>query len=186
MVDDNLALLVGRVILAFGALDQALYGAISRLQMKRQQVLFREGGGFDMPEIDDRFRSRRKQFRLLCNDLKPDKSFMSRVDRHVDVICRLELPRAHLAHGLAYEREGRVHIHDHREIKKLQEAMARLMKRRPTREGVLALHEKHTDISYSADEMTKLAADIAEATATLVALEDEAWEAGDARQYAPR
>lgn len=91
-MDDHLALLVGRVILAWGRLDQQLHLFIIAMERAVGTPHLREG----------RFSERRKIFRRLCMQLtaEPD-TYKSAFDACAAQLVRLERMRGRIAHGMA-------------------------------------------------------------------------------------
>jgi hypothetical protein len=102
-MSDHLALLVGRVILAWGHLDQQLHVALRHLS-----------GSLNEPyQPDGRFNERRKMFRRLCVRMaNGDSAYTSKLDRFCGDLQKLERARGHIAHGLAVHEERGAHFHD--------------------------------------------------------------------------
>lgn len=91
-MDDHIALLVGRVILAWGELDQHLYLSLRELPRILGQPEVKEG----------RFFERRKLFRRYCVALAQDDPFAARLDRFLgQTLAGLETSRGQIAHGFA-------------------------------------------------------------------------------------
>lgn len=91
-MSDRLALSVGKIILAWGRLDQTLHLAIKGIE---------HALGEDF-SIEGRFSERRKIFRRLCAHLSNnDKQFLSGFDRTSAQLVRLERKRGRIAHGMS-------------------------------------------------------------------------------------
>ncbi len=104
-MDDRLALLVGRVILAWGLFDQQLHATIVSLEMALDEPHKKEG----------RFNERRKLFRRYAARLAPTQEFVSDLDRFCGQLQKLETLRGRIAHGWANEIEGGIEFYDHLE-----------------------------------------------------------------------
>ena len=100
-MDDALALLVGKVILASAKLDQTLWGQIGHLAVAKRDLDRTQGQiRTTAEETDDRFSRRLKHFRRLSLELAPNnQKLMSEIDRTLHEIKDIERIRAHLAHG---------------------------------------------------------------------------------------
>lgn len=108
-IDDRLALLIGRVILAFGNLDQQIYHSI--------QMLCASAG--TTPTADNRFAHRLKELRSLVRLLADnDRAFMSEFDTFQGELKDVEQKRADLAHGIPFPKVGSVEFYTNRNPQK--------------------------------------------------------------------
>lgn len=88
----RLSLAVGKIILAWGRLDQQLHFLIRAMERGLREPHSTEG----------RFSERRKIFRRLCMRLAiNDRDFERGLDRHLAQVVRLERKRGRIAHGFA-------------------------------------------------------------------------------------
>lgn len=93
-MDDHLPLAVGKIILAWGRLDQQLHLLIraSERRLKKE------------PSSEGRFTERRKIFRRLCMEVAGnDEAYERRLDRLLAQLVKLERKRGTIAHGYAGE-----------------------------------------------------------------------------------
>ena len=159
MVSDHLALLVGRIILTWGQLDQNLYSHISMLQKRAG----------DAAPIDTRFAKRKKHLRRLISLSDQNAPLLPRLDSVYHRLRILERNRAHVAHGACWGGDGEIKIHDAREIWDFNNALSAI-------EGPVKfpdyerLHKEHVDIVYSANELTRIAENIEEETENIVSI----------------
>jgi hypothetical protein len=108
-LDDGLALKIGRVILAFGNLDQQIYHAIKMLSASAGSI----------PVLDDRFKHRMRELRSLMQTLTGnDPAFMSEYDRFQDQVRNVEQRRADLAHGIPFHVSGGIQAYTNRNPQK--------------------------------------------------------------------
>jgi hypothetical protein len=102
MLDDHLALLVGRVILAWGLFDQQFHATIRSLEQALDEPQTSEG----------RFNERRKLFRRYCIRLIQNDKITADLDRFLGRLQKLERFRGRLAHGWVNEVDGGVECYD--------------------------------------------------------------------------
>lgn len=153
-MDDTIALLVGRVILAWGSLDQKVRNVAVTLQANRGQ---------DFEEPDDRFRHRLTLLRrLFARETGGDQSFLAEFDTLRNTIGELERKRAHLAHG--------IEIRDRRETNEYAKAFRELRKRGAGDKEFQALWKRHYSIQYSRADLVQLTDNITSATNQLARL----------------
>ena len=151
-MDDALALLVGKVILAYAKLDQTLWGQIGHLAVAKRDLDRAQGQiRTTTEEADDRFSRRLKHFRRLSSELTSNNQMlMSEIDRTLQEIRDIERIRAHLAHGWLSLSEDWISVLDHREGRDFFRAI---------REAdfisvdIDALHKRHIDINYRRDDI---------------------------------
>ncbi|HUB63662.1 MAG TPA: hypothetical protein VL996_04325, partial [Methylocella sp.] len=126
--EDYIALLIGRIIMGWGLIDQLIYSEILR---------------FHKLKIDDRFTHRLKHWRQLCVSVcQSDQTKISAIDRVMTKMKMDSLVRHHLAHGFALlfklGRRGvcpnrpNLHIYEYRETTKRLRANQEAFKRDPT------------------------------------------------------
>jgi hypothetical protein len=159
-MDDSLALLIGRVILAFGRLDQIVWIAVDTLETKRATQALRRGEakGFERTEIDRRFEHRLKHLRRLCvAHSGNDPTFMTRVDRTLQEVRVLERIRAHLAHGSVHGFLDGVEVDDEREMREHSQAWMTAVERGASAAELEGLWNKHLSIFYSSADLRSTA-----------------------------
>jgi hypothetical protein len=88
-MDDRLALLVGRVILAWGALDQQMHQCIYLVECGFRVEHTREG----------RFNQRRSLFRRYHVRLADEETYSRALDQFLTHLQKLETLRGQIAHG---------------------------------------------------------------------------------------
>jgi hypothetical protein len=120
--EDYIALLIGRVIMAWGLIDQLLFSAILRLESHKAPK-----PPFEI-QIDERFEHRLKCRKLCVETCQNDHTKMTRVDRVLGKIRKASALRHHLAHGYIVSfrlgRRGKkterpnLHVIEHREATK--------------------------------------------------------------------
>ena len=173
-MNDDLALLVGRVILAFGALDQTAWSECFYLNADARMRARRKGG--DMPEhgqeIDTRFAMRLKALRPLLSYYREDiPNILKDFDRVKNRITAAERKRAHLAHGVLQERDGRYEVWDAREHHEFAKRwpiatgkQAVLLLRgynfEASRQPLEELKKRHREISYTEGDLRLLETEI--------------------------
>jgi len=91
-MSDRLALAVGKVVLAWGRLDQQLHVLIRASERRLGLPHTTEG----------RFTERRKIFRRLCMKVAhSDQAYERKLDRELANLVKLEKKRGRIAHGFA-------------------------------------------------------------------------------------
>lgn len=117
LLSDSVALAVGRVMVAYGHLDQTIYEQTHHLgfqRKKRSEVTGEAPSDPGHPWRESRLRHRLKELRTLIVDLAKEPGLVSAFDTLQTKLGRIELMRAHLAHGRLTERDGGVDIFDAR------------------------------------------------------------------------
>jgi hypothetical protein len=95
---DYVAFLIGRIIMAWGVIDQRLYFDIIRFERVAKPHLYPY-----QVSVDSRFEHRLSEWRRLCVSLSHGSSRKaSAVDRAITSIKNLVSVRHHLAHGYIY------------------------------------------------------------------------------------
>lgn len=177
-MNDNLALLVGRVILEFAEFDQGLYGQIFVLNSSASRS---NPSGGELLDVDDRFEQRLGLYRKLCRTLSGDDSgLMNRFDRFRTHVGELKRKRAHLAHGHIREADDGLEVFDYREIDAYQRAHGKARESKPNTH-LEALWQRHINIRYSPEDLGELARQIRAATDELRQMTREAKRIFDAR-----
>lgn len=180
---DELALHVGRAILAFGRLDQSIYQHLSAIYMERNKRRWQTGATdwLEGAQPDNRFTHRVRDWRKGCRALvSGDSEFMSRADALITRLKHLERQRAHLAHASVYPspdapdrcfiRDAREYADFSREFDKLRDQPGPL----PPRSKLDALRRKHLRIEYSLDDIRALERQIGDAEDRFAELTQEA------------
>jgi hypothetical protein len=156
-MSDDIALAVGKIILAWGRLDQELHLLIRSLEHALGETHSQEG----------RFSERRKIFRRLCIRMVNDeKDYRRRFDRACLQLVRLERKRGKIAHGIMAP------VHDGAMFFDVPEALTTLHDQ---------LDQALIDSTFSAWELQRLQTEIGLAAAknSSLALEAvEVWKRG--------
>jgi hypothetical protein len=164
-MDERLALIIGKIILAYGRLDQQLWSILAIMALKHasDQVVRGERQWMEPEEIDKRFDRRLAHYRRLCAALSQnDSSVLAIVDRMLNEIRDVERIRAHMAHGNLHEREGRIAVSDGRESQEHSLEFRKAIGRRATSKEISALWDKHLNISYAQHDLEAAAQKLGE------------------------
>lgn len=116
-ISDEVALAVGKAIIAYGHLDQTIYELTHHLGLQRrhrEDDLGMERSEQGHPWEESRFAFRLKKLRSLVAELSNDQSIISAFDALRTRLVPIEKMRAHLAHGRLKERDCGVEIFDAR------------------------------------------------------------------------
>lgn len=149
-MSDRIALLVGRVILAWGELDQHIYRMLMTFQAGKPRT-----------EFEPRFKHRLKLIRRHVVEItRGDAAILADFDRTNMTLINLERRRAHLAHGMLGIEEDGVLVFDHREGEPYLAALTRLIARQASADEIDTLWFEYNRRKYTWKELDELATDI--------------------------
>lgn len=188
----GLEALVGRVILAFGRVDQEVWLSISHIQnsAKSRQFLV-PLAPIHLVQPDNRFAFRLKLLRRLIAASPNSTMRLRKWDQFKTKIERLERGRAHLAHGVISEWYGAYRVTDARELVAWQAGIdgaaaeySKILRLGGSKQDadmqMCALRAKHLRIDYSPEILDQMAADIRAALRELQDIASDAmlaWQA---------
>lgn len=127
--EDYVALIIGKIIIAWGKIDQWIFSEISGLQQLLAVRLMRQkSDGINFEElqseniqIDDRLKHRIKQWRRAACKFFGEKSpIISEIDREIQIITKKAKTRHRIAHGNIIVINGKITVFDHRDIKNVE------------------------------------------------------------------
>lgn len=157
--EDHIALSVGKIILAFGRLDQAIWGSLGRTDWLLEEPA---------SEIDNRFSHRLKHLRVIVTGYYGDKSPQAcEYDKLQTRIKNLEKIRSQFAHGYVTATGGVVKISDQRNLQDYRKAHAALCELRGSQDDFKELFQRHMVIEYQTKELETLPNAIDKAAAEL-------------------
>lgn len=163
-IEDQITLLVGRVILAFGELDQTI-------QMGFDAMNAMPGGAETATEsMDRRFAHRVKQYRRLVVKLTGEKSDSCRA---FDKICGKAGPAIHirqrLAHSTTFIRNGTLEVIDRAGLEEWVK-VAQRADRTDNAKSSFDAWSKHVKSSYTPSELEEAASTLSDARTSLSVL----------------